>query len=96
MDYRGITEKFQSIVDNNEDRFYRELLRITCILEQTDDLKLRKVVVRYKKLLADFGDPFDYRNFEVRNGNQREEVIHLTVKLIDFLNDHFGFLKPLQ
>ncbi|SHK69521.1 hypothetical protein [Epilithonimonas mollis] len=65
-------------------------------LEQTDDAKVFKVVLRYKKLLMDFGDPFDWRKFEFRNPNHQNDIIELTIKLIDFLNDHFEFLKPLK
>lgn len=97
MDYKAIVNELQTIVDNKPDRhFYRNLQQIVDRLEQTDDVKVFKVVIRYKKLLSDFEDPFDWRKFEFRDPNSHHEIRELTIKLIDYLNDYFGFLKPLK
>ena len=96
MNYKLLTNDLQTIVDEKHDKLFRELLIVTAKLEQTDDIKLLKVVFRFKKLLNEIGDPFDYRKFELRDGREKEEVIQLTIKLIDFLNDYFKFLKNLK
>jgi len=97
MDYKAIVDELQRIVDNKPDRhFYRSLQLIIDNLEQTNDLKVFKVAIRYKKLLSGFEDPFDWRKFEFRNPNFQTEIINLTIKLIDYLNDYFRFLKPLK
>ena len=97
MDYKALTAELQTIVDKKPDRhFYRELKLIIDQLEQTDDVKVFKVTIRFKKLLMDFEDPFDWRKFEFRDPDFISEIKELTIKLIDYLNDYFGFLKPLK
>ena len=97
MDYKILTNKLQSRIDRKIDRhFYKDLLSIAKSLENSDDVKVFRVAVRYKKLLSDFEDPFDWRKFDFRDPNAQNDIVDLTIKLIDYLNDYFGFLKPLQ
>ncbi len=97
MDYKAIVNELQTIVDNKPDRhFYRNLQLLVAKLEQSDDVKVLKVVIRYKKLLSDFEDPFDWRKFEFRDPNFIKDITELTIKLIDYLNDYFGLLKPFK
>lgn len=97
MDYKAITAEFQDLIDIESDRnFYRNLESIAERLEQTDDLKVLKVIARYKKLLTELGDPFNWQRFKFHETNNQNEIKELTIKLIDFLNDHFEFLKPLK
>lgn len=96
MDYEAITAELQKIVDKKEDKFYQSLLMIVDRLEKTDDLKLLKVVVRFKSLITQNGDPFSFREWKLTKPELKDEIIELIVKLIDFLNDHFEFLKPYK
>lgn len=96
LDYRSIRDQFQSIVDEKNDRFYPDLLLIVAKLEDTNDVKVLKVISRFKMLLKEKGNPFNIRLWKMDRPQVRDEIMELTVKLIDFLNDHFEFLKPLK
>jgi hypothetical protein len=65
-------------------------------LENSDDIKIFRVTIQYKKLLSKFDDPFDWRAFKFHNPNSPKDIIELILKLIDFLNNYFRFLKPLK
>ena len=42
MNYKLLTDNLQSVVDENDDRMYRELIRIAEEFEKTDDIKYSK------------------------------------------------------
>lgn len=97
MDYKAIIEELQILIDKPPFRiFYMELIKIVKKLEKSDDIKILKVVAKYKKLISDLGDPFDWKKVEPRNPSSENDIIELTIKLIDYLNDYFGFLKPFK
>lgn len=97
MDYKTIIDELQALTDSKPSRnFYSDLKLIVGRLEDSSDVRVLKVVARYNKLLSEYENPFDWKKVEYREPNSRLEINELTIKLIDFLNDHFEFLKPLK
>ena len=96
MDYKALVDELQSLLAEAHQRwFFRKLLEVANELEKTDDVKLLKVIARYKKLMKEMGDPTDWRKEEFKE-ERTNDITELTIKLIDYLNDYFGFLKPLK